>query len=184
MNHRKPGKMTTKALACCALLAAISVVMARLLAYAPFGSVRWSLDKFPLFLAGMLFGPLAGVMTGLVADVTGSMMQYGFNPLLCPPAILYGLFGGLFQGWLRKKPLVPKLIVSYLFPVVLGAWLYQSFALAYCFNPATLMEAFVSNLLARGIQFAVLAPIEIAIIALLMGTRLFERLGVWHPVFK
>ena len=184
MKNQNSRKMTTKALACCALLAAISVVMARLLSYAPFGSVRWSLDKFPLFLAGMLFGPVAGAMTGLVADITGSMMQYGFNPLLCPPAVLFGLFGGLFRGWLRQKPVLPKLIVSYLFPVVLGAWLYQSFALAYCFNPATLMEAFVSNLLARGIQFAVLAPMEIAIIALLLGTRVFERIGVWHPVSK
>ncbi len=171
--------MATRALASCALLAAISIVMARIFSYAPFGSVRWSLDKFPLFLAGMLFGPLAGGMTGLVADAVGSMMQYGFNPLLCPPAILYGLFGGLFRGWLQKKPVVPKLIVSYLPPVVLGSWLYQSAALAYYFNPGTLYESFISNLVSRGIQFAVLAPLEIAIISLLLGTRIFDRMGLW-----
>ena len=113
--------ITTRAIACCALLAAISIVMARLLSYAPFGSVRWSLDKFPLFLAGMLFGPVAGCLTGFVADAAGSMMQYGFNPLLCPPAVLFGLCGGLFRCWMAKKPLFPKLIVSYLVPVVLGA---------------------------------------------------------------
>ena len=171
--------MATRALVSCALLAAISIVLARLLSYAPFGSVRWSLDKFPLFLAGMLFGPLAGGMTGLVADAAGSMMQYGFNPILCPPAILYGVFGGLFRSWLQKKPVVPKLIVSYLFPVVLGSWLYQSAALAYYFNPGTLYTSFISNLVARGIQFAVLAPMEIAIISLLLGTRIFERMGIW-----
>ena len=173
--------MATRALVSCALLAAISIVLARLLSYAPFGSVRWSLDKFPLFLAGMLFGPLAGGMTGLVADAAGSMMQYGFNPILCPPAILYGVFGGLFRSWLQKKPVVPKLIVSYLFPVVLGSWLYQSAALAYYFNPGTLYASFISNLVARGIQFAVLAPMEIAIISLLLGTRIFERMGIWSP---
>ena len=176
--------MATKALVSCALLAAISIVMARLLSYAPFGSVRWSLDKFPLFLAGMLFGPLAGSMTGFVADAAGSMMQYGFNPILCPPAILYGLFGGLFRRWLQKKPVFPKLIVSYLMPVVLGSWLYQSAALAYCFNPGTLQEAFVSNLIARGLQFAVIAPVEIGIISLLLGTGIFTRMGIWHPVAK
>lgn len=174
--------LTTKALACCALLAAISIVMARLLSYAPFGSVRWSLDKFPLFLAGMLFGPLAGGMTGLVADATGSMMQYGFNPLLCPPAILFGVCGGLFRHWLRTKPVLPKLIVSYLVPVVLGAWLYQSWALAYYFNPATLWEAFGANLISRGIQFAVIAPMEIAIIWLLLGSKIFDRMGLWNPI--
>ena len=187
MNRKKPVSrqvMATRALACCALLAAISIVLARFLSYAPFGSVRWSLDKFPLFLSGMLFGPLAGSMTGLVADAAGSMMQYGFNPILCPPAILYGLFGGLFRAWLQKKPVIPKLIVSYLPPVLLGSWLYQSAALAYCFNPATLYASFISNLIARGIQFSVLAPLEIAIISLLLGTRVFERIGIWPPKRK
>ena len=171
--------ITARALVSCALLAAISIVMARLLSYAPFGSVRWSLDKFPLFLSGMLFGPLAGCMTGLVADATGSMMQYGFNPILCPPAILYGLFGGLFRHWLQKKPVLPKLIVSYLLPVISGSLLYQSAALAYCFNPATLYASFISNLAARGIQFAVIAPMEIGIISILLNTKIFKRIGIW-----
>ena len=38
----------------------------------------------------------------LVADATGSMMQYGFNPILCPPAVLYGVLGDLHIGWLRR----------------------------------------------------------------------------------
>ena len=186
MNQPRSSKrsMSTMSLACCALFAAISIIMARLLSYAPFGSVRWSLDKFPLFLAGMLFGPLAGAMTGFVADATGSMMQYGFNPLLCLPAILFGVFGGIFRQWLRRKPILPKLSVSYLIPVALGAWLYQSWALAYCFNSATLQKAFVANLISRGIQFSVLAPMEIAIIWLLLGTKLFNRMGLWNPIQK
>lgn len=176
--------LTPRTLVYCALLAAISIVLARLLSYAPFGNVRWSLDKFPLFLAGMFFGPLAGGMTGFVADATGSIMQYGFNPILCPPAILYGVFGGLLRRWLTKKPVVPKLIVSYLLPVVLGAWLYQSAALAYCFNPNTFSASFVANLGARAVQFSIIAPLEIAIISLLLGTKMFERLGVWSPQEK
>ena len=182
LNATHQQRMATRTITFCALLAAISIVMARLLSYAPFGSVRWSLDKFPLFLAGMLFGPLAGGMTGLVADATGSMMQYGFNPILCPPAILFGVFGGLFRSWLAKKPLLPKLIVSYLPPVVLGAWLYQSAALAYCFNGDNFFPAFAANLLSRGIQFAILAPVEIAIIGLLLGTGIFTRIGLWPPI--
>ena len=176
-KHRN-SQFTTKTLVSCALLAAISIVLARLLSYAPFGNTRWSLDKFPLFLSGLLFGPLAGGLTGFVADAAGSMLQYGFNPILCPPAILYGVFGGLFRKWVLKKPVLPKLIVSYLVPVVLGSWLYQSAALAYCFNPATLYASFISNLIARGIQFAVVAALEIGIISLLLGTHVFHRMGL------
>ena len=175
-------RMATRTLACSALLAAISIVMARFLSYAPYGSVRWSLDKFPLFLAGMLFGPLAGGLTGLVADAAGSMMQYGFNPILCPPAILFGLFGGLFRKYLVKKPVFPKLLVSYLVPVILGAWLYQSAALAYCFNPSTFYASFGANLISRGIQFAVVATLEVIVISLLLGTGIFVRMGLWPPI--
>ena len=57
---KKQTKITTKKLVCCALLAALSVVMARWLCFATPNGVRWSLDKFPLFLAGMLFGPVLG----------------------------------------------------------------------------------------------------------------------------
>jgi ECF transporter S component (folate family) len=183
MSNSK-NRMPIRTIAYCALLAAISIVLARWLSYSPFGSVRWSLDKFPLFLAGMLFGPLAGGMTGLVADATGSMMQYGFNPILCPPAILYGVFGGLFRMWIAKKPVLPKLAAVYLLPVIIGAWLYQSAALAYCFNPNTFMASFVANLGARALQFAIIAPAEIAILALLLGTKMFDRMGIWPPKKK
>lgn len=176
-----PNRIPTRTLAYCALLAAISIVLARWLSYSPYGSVRWSLDKFPLFLAGLLFGPLAGGMTGLVADATGSMMQYGFNPILCPPAILYGVLGGLFRFWIAGKHSIPKLAAIYFLPVILGSWLYQSAALAYCFNPNTFMASFVTNLGSRAVQFAVIAPAEIAILALLLGTKMFDRLGVWPP---
>ncbi len=179
-THRQ--RMATRTIACCALLAAISIIMARLFSYAPFGSVRWSLDKFPLFLSGMLFGPVAGAMTGLVADAVGSMMQYGFNPILCPPAILFGLFGGLCRKQLGNRVSIVKLALGYLPPVILGAWLYQSAALAYCFNAATFTAAFGANLLSRGIQFMIIAPLEIAIVSLLMRTGIFTRMGLWPPV--
>lgn len=177
--------MATKALACSALLAAMSIVLARFLSYAPFGSVRWSLDKFPLFLSGLFFGPLAGAMTGFVADAAGSMLQYGFNPILCPPAVMFGLFGGLLRHFVAQKDTNPlRLAVSYLLPVVLGAILYQSAALAWCFNPATFQAAFMTNLWSRTIQFCIIAPLEIAIMFLLIRTGIFRRMGVWPPIKK
>lgn len=181
-NRPQTNHMTTKAIVCSALLAAISIVLARFLSYAPLGSVRFSFDKFPLFLSGMFFGPLVGGMTGLVADATGSMMQYGFNPILCPPAILYGVFGGLFRHFIAKKTGVLRLAVGYAFPVVIGALLYQSFALAYCFNPSTFWEASLANLGSRTVQFAIIAPLEVLLIAMLMKMRVFERIGIWPPV--
>ena len=179
MKNNK-GFVAIRAMACCAMLAAISIVMARVLSISSPGGVRWSLDKFPLFLAGMLFGPVMGALTGFTADFLGSLMQYGFNPLLCLPAILYGLFGGVFSRYLRKNVTVLRLGFSYLFPIVLGSVLYQSLMLSYLFFEGGLMEGFVYNLSTRSVQFAIMLVLEVAIIYTLMKLKVFTRLGLWE----
>ena len=171
-----------KALVYCAMLAAISVVMARLLSFSVDGGVRWSLDKFPLFLAGMFFGPVMGALTGFVADFTGSLMQFGFNPLLCFPAIFYGLCGGLLRRFLAKNFSVFRLVPSYLLPTVVGSVLIQSFALAYTFPKGNFSASIIYYLSTRSIQFAVVAVLEILVIYLLMKSKIFTRLSVWPPI--
>ena len=184
-KKRKFTLMATKTITFCALLAAVSIVLARLLSFAPVQDFRISLDKFPLFLAGMFFGPVAGGMTGLVADVVGCMISpYGINPILSIPAIVYGVCGGLFRRLITKKPVILWLAVGYLVPVVLGSVLYQSAALAWCFNAANFFPAFVTNLSVRSIQFACTAVVEIYIIFLLLQFRVFELAKVWPPAKK
>ena len=180
--QQSKGKMTVKSIACCAILAAISIVMARLLSFSTPDGTRWSLDKFPLFLAGMLFGPLMGGMTGLVADFLGSIMQFGFNPFLCPAAVLYGVFGGIFRYFLAKKFDWFRLGVAYLFPIVIGSILYQSCALSVYFPHGPLKESIVYYLISRTIQFAVMLVVEVLIITVLMKANIFQRIGLWPPV--
>lgn len=175
---------STKSMVCCAFLAALSVVMARVLSFAVPGGARYSLDKFPLFLAGMLFGPVMGSVTGFVADFLGSLMQFGFNPLFCPPAILYGLAGGLFRWYIRKNPSILRIGLSYLCPVVVGSILYQSASLAYVYNDGVFIQAFLYNLASRSIQFGITLVLEVLIIHLLMEMKVFVHLGVWPPVKK
>ena len=171
--------VAVRAIACCAMLAAISIVLARPLSISTPEGVRWSLDKFPLFLAGMLFGPVMGALTGFVADFLGSLMQYGFNPLLCLPAILYGLFGGIFSNYLRKKFTVLRLGFSYAFPIVLGSILYQSYMLAYLYFDGGLKAGLAYYLGTRSVQFAIMLVAEVAVIYTLIRLKLFARLGLW-----
>lgn len=174
--------MAAKVLTGAALLAAMSVVLARLLSFAPMPDTRWSLDKFPIFLAGIFFGPVAGGMVGAVADITGCLLSpYGINPILTVPAILYGVAGGAVRFWIAKKPGVLRLALAYLIPVVLGSILYQSAALAWCYNPAAFMPALWANLLARSIQFVIVGAAEIMIMYALIRTGVFTRLGLWPP---
>ena len=172
--------IAVRAIAYCAMLAALSIVLARLLSISPPGGVRWSLDKFPLFLAGMLFGPVMGALTGFAADFLGSLMQYGFNPLLCLPAVLYGLFGGIFSQYLRSKFTVLRLGISYAFPIALGSVLYQSYMLAYLYFDGGQWEGFVYYLGTRSMQFAIMLVVEVAILYTLRKLNIFTRLGLWN----
>ena len=176
--------MATRTLAYCAMLAALSIIMARMLSFSVAGGVRWSADKFPLFLAGLLFGPVMGALTGFAADFLGSLMQFGFNPILCLPAILYGLFGGLLQRYLQKHFSLLRLALSYLFPVAIGSVLYQSCALAYLYFDGTFTEGVLYYLSTRSIQFSIMLVVEVLIIYMLMKVNVFTRLGVWPPMKK
>lgn len=178
---QKRHTLSTRNLVCCALLAALSVVMARVLCFATPDGVRWSADKFPLFLAGLLFGPVLGGLTGFTADFLGSIMQFGFNPLLCPPAILYGVFGGLMRHFIRKNPNILRLGISYLLPVVLGSILYQSAMLAYFYFDGTLWAGFLYYLGTRTFQFSIMLVAEVTIIFILLKTKIFTRMGLWIP---
>ena len=178
--------MTTKTLAYCAQLAALSVVLARLIIPMPNVSTRFSIEAVPIFLAGMLFGPMAGGLVGFCADFVGCLFSgYGYNPLFCVPPILYGVFGGVFRYYLGKKVSIPKLAVSFLPPVIGGSILWQSAALAFVYNSkGSFSASLVYFLSTRSIQFAITLVLDVLIIYLLFRARLFERMGIWPPQEK
>ena len=72
----------TYALAVCALLTALSVVLARLLTVIPSEVSRFSLEAVPILLAGLLFGALPGGAVGFSADLIGCLFSpYGYNQM-------------------------------------------------------------------------------------------------------
>ncbi len=173
-------KFTTKTLACCALLAALSVVLARLFSLMPEESARFSIEAIPIFLAGILFGPLAGGLVGFCADFVGCLFSpFGYNPIFCLPPILYGVFGGLFRNFLKKKVSFPRLLLCFLPPVVLGSVLYQSVTLAYVYYASTFWQGLLLKLSTRSVQFAIMLFVNAGLLFLLLRTKVFERMGLW-----
>ena len=183
-TNEKP--FSTKTLAYCALLAALSVVLARFVIPMPNVTTRFSIEAVPIFLAGMLFGPLAGGLVGFSADLVGCLFSgYGYNPLFCLPPILYGIFGGVFRRYLAAKPTLPRLGLSFLCPVILGSILWQSAALSFVYNSkGSFTASLIYFLSTRTVQFAVTLVLDVLIIYLLLRTRVFERMGIWPPVAK
>ena len=180
------NKITTKVMAYCALLTALSVVLARLVIPMPNAFTRFSIEAVPIFLAGMLFGPLPGALVGFAADFIGCLFSgYGYNPLFCVPPILYGLAGGLLTLITGKKTNLVALIIGFIVPVIVGSIGYQSFTLAAVYSP---MESYKASVLyfltSRGIQFAVTAVMDVVVIYLLLKSRVFDRMGLWNTEKK
>ncbi len=184
MQKNTKRAMTTKTLAYSALLTALSVVLARLFGMMPNEASRFSIEAVPIFLAGMLFGPIPGALVGFAADAVGCLFSpFGYNPIFCIPPILYGLIGGLFQKFLCKKVSIFRIGLILLLPVTLGSVLYQSATLAFMYYDGLFLKGFVFYLSTRSVQFAITFVVDALIIFFLCKSKIFHRMGVW-PVGK
>lgn len=180
--QRNHSNRTVKILVYGALLAAIAVVLGRITAFYPAPGAKYTLDKFVMFMSGMFLGPAMGSMVGFVSDLVGGLLfGQGWTPWLCIPAVLYGLFGGIFRKMLTKKHFFPRLMLAYLFPIVIGSILIQSPLLAATYNPGTFWEDTLLKLASRTIQFTIMWAIEVPLIFILIKTGIFTRLGLWNP---
>ena len=132
----------------------------------PNETTRFSLEAVPIFIAGMLFGPIPGALVGFVADFVGCLFSgYGYNPMFCIPPILYGLSAGL-----------PA--------IVFGSILWQSFALAKVYGGDAFEAFFLTKLAARSIQFAVTFVLDTLIVWLLYRSKVFTATKLWPPVLR
>ena len=159
----------TYTLTVCALLTALSVILARLLTIIPSEISRFSLEAVPILLAGLLFGPVPGAAVGFAADFIGCLFSpFGYNPIFCLPPILYGLWAGLLRGYVWTKPTVWRVALA-VFPAALcGSVLWQSAALALVYGGEAKLAFFLTRLASRSIQFAVTGVIDTAAVWLLL----------------
>lgn len=172
-----------RTIAYCALLTAMSIVLARVLGLPISNDVRISFEAIPIILSGLLFGPVAGGLVGFCADLLGSLMTFGFTPMLCLPPILVGVCFGFVGKWLRRKMTLPRLLVS-LLVIFFGAYVFwQSFALTYVFGgEKTFWQNYLVRVGMRSIQFFLTAIADGLIVHLLFNRNIFCRLGLWPSV--
>lgn len=97
-------RINTKTLVLMALLAAVSIVLTRFLVVYLSSSVRISFGNIPIFLASLLLGPVAGGITGAVADILGATLfsPFGYYPPLTIPPVLVGILPALLKPFVLK----------------------------------------------------------------------------------
>lgn len=176
---RRGPKWPVKAMVTCALLTAISVVLARFLIPTPNEVTRFSLEAVPIFLAGMLFGPLPGALTGFAADFIGCL----FSPLWLQSHFLRAPHSvwpvrRLFRPWLTRRCSPLRLAEAFLPAVVLGSILYQSFALAMIYGGEARQAYFLARLAARSVQFAITGVLDVLVVWLLQRSGALRAVGL------
>ena len=166
-----------RALCLAGLLAAMSLILGKFLQIpTPFAEfVRISFENLPVILAGLVLGPLAGAMTGAVADLVGCLAYgYSINPLITLGAALAGLVAGLFGWILSRTPLLCRISVSAIAAHLVGsvgiktagiaAWYLAKYDLGY-------LELTMWRLL----NYSIIAVLEIAILFALLRHRGFQK---------
>ena len=181
--NKKTLLMTTKTITYSAMLAAISVALARLAGLMPNEFTRFSIEAVPIFLAGMFFGPIVGGCVGFTADFVGCLFSpFGYNPIYCIPPILYGVCGGLFRYWIARNSSPVRIGLSFLPPIALGSVAIQSCVLAFMqYGSENFLEGLTFFLSTRSIQFAIMLVVDTALVWLLLRSRVFHRIGIWPP---
>lgn len=91
-----PGRLSTRTLVVSALLISMAVVLGQF-SFMVGPSVRIGFSRVPIIVSGMLLGPLAGGLTGIVHDLINFMLRPagGFHPGFTLSAMLTGMIPGL-----------------------------------------------------------------------------------------
>ncbi|NMB20685.1 MAG: folate family ECF transporter S component [Firmicutes bacterium] len=99
-------RLTTRHAANLGLLTAVSIVLTRIfgvvLPIAGVGALRLSFGEIPIILAGVLFGPIGGGLTGLASDLIGYMIN-SHGGAFFPGFSISAVLVGLIPGWILHK---------------------------------------------------------------------------------
>lgn len=109
MINGKGSKMSTRTLVQAGFLVALSIVLTRFVSImVPLGglpALRVGFGEIPLMMGGLLFGPVAGGIGGMIADLIGAWAfpQGPYFPGFTLSSILWGVLPGIYGLYLRRK---------------------------------------------------------------------------------
>ena len=162
-------KITPKMLVRVALFAALSILFGKFLAFNIGEWFRLSFESLPILLCGYIFGPLGGLLCGVVADLVGCLLRgYAINPIITLGAATVGALAGLFgkHGVLAK----PRLWLSVSTAHFCGSMVLKTLGI-YVFyaQPPT-------QLILRIPTYIVIAAVEYALLRILLAHKGFSKL--------
>ena len=123
-----------KGLVTLAMLMALSIVLGKFLNIPIGDSIRISFENLPLILAGILFGPVAGMITAVCADLLGCFLRgYAIIPLITVAAGIIGILSGLTRKLVKGNSYLRILLIT-IVPHIAGSIILKSIALHYTYG--------------------------------------------------
>ena len=164
---KKEKALPLKIVAILSMLCAISIILGKYLAI-PGGEVlRFSFENLPILLAGMAFGAVAGVITGVLADLVGCLMVgYAINPIVTLGATAIGLLGGLVYKLCGKFSLFARVLITVFSAHIIGSVVIKTFGLAKFYS-----MPFFELMLWRSINYVIVAALEFIILYFILKNK-------------
>lgn len=137
------NRLSTRTLALAAIFAAMNIILTRAGVIMLFGGiVRLSFGKIPLILSGLLLGPFAGGLAGLVGDIIGVIINSHGAPMIHPGFTLSSVLTGAIPGTIvilsgKKRSSLFNVITSNIVVLILvnfildAIWLSQMYGNPY-----------------------------------------------------
>ena len=152
-----------------ALLVAISIICGKFLAFRVGDILRFSFENLPIIFAGVAFGPVAGALVGVVADLLGCVMVgYAINPIVTIGAVALGAVAGGIPMILKKIKLDRKLALAI---SVISAHLIGSVIIKTAGLAAVYAMPYFALMLWRGINYIIVGGVEYFILVALFSSK-------------
>ena len=167
---KKTKGLPMRAVAMLAILAAISIILGKYLAIRVGDVLRFSFENLPILFAGIVFGPIGGILVGVVADLIGCVLVgYAINPIITVGGALIGAVSGAL--WLIFKKLSHihlsvKVFVTAFISHLLGSVVVKTFGLAVFYD----MPFFVL-MLWRLLNYVIIGVLEAVLLFILLKNK-------------
>lgn len=163
---------TVRVMAMSAVLAAMSIVCGKYLAFGVGQVLRFSFENLPILVSGILFGPLVGAAVGVAADLIGCVLVgYAINPILTVGAAVIGLLGGFCYRLSGNLPEAIRVLLSVGLAHLVGSIVIKTIGLAAFYDmPIGVL------LLWRGLNYLIVGSVEYALIYLIMKNKAIRSL--------
>lgn len=160
------SRLSTKKLVLASIFCALNIVLTRFFSVMIMeGTVRLGFGNIPIILSGMLLGPFAGALTGIVSDIIGVMVNPmgSFHPGITLSMALTGLIPGLIVA-LRPKYQFSQfnIVASHLLVYVLISMGLTTYWLSQLMG-----RAFMALLPGRALANGITSLVSILVISLL-----------------